>query len=186
MNTSTPTSAPKRLMLDEKDFFDVLRARRPSPPAADPQALDGYLTALIIGPRFIGPRQWIPAFVGEDALMAPEHTTEAKALQSLVAAYNTISSGLGDTPEIWRPRLAARGDAAHAPYLWASGFLLATKFAPRLWQPILQGAESDLIGPIREMADPRANLNAPAVAKVAKAVIAIRAHFMPRRAKSFR
>ena len=30
MNTSTPTSAPKRLMLDEKDFFDVLRAQRPS------------------------------------------------------------------------------------------------------------------------------------------------------------
>ncbi|RWY34455.1 YecA family protein, partial [Falsigemmobacter intermedius] len=79
MNTSTPTSAPKRLMLDEKDFFDVLRAQRPSPPATDPQTLDGYLTALIIGPRFIDPRQWIPSFVGEGALMAPEHTTEAKA-----------------------------------------------------------------------------------------------------------
>lgn len=98
MNTSTPTSAPKRLMLDEKDFFDVLRAQRPSPPATDPQTLDGYLTALIIGPRFIDPRQWIPSFVGEGALMAPEHTTEAKALQSLVVAYNTISSGLGARP----------------------------------------------------------------------------------------
>lgn len=186
MNTSTPTSAPKRLMLDEKDFFDVLRAQRPSPPATDPQTLDGYLTALIIGPRFIDPRQWIPSFVGEGALMAPEHTTEAKALQSLVAAYNTISSGLGDTPGTWRPRLVAHGGAAAAPNLWAGGFLLGTKFAPRLWKPVLQGAEGDLIGPIREMADPRANLDAAAVAKVAKAVVAIRAHFMPRRAKSFR
>ncbi len=80
----------------------------------------------------------------------------------------------------------AHGDAAAASYLWAGGFLLGTKFAPRLWKPVLQGAEGDLIGPIREMADPRANLDAAAVAKVAKAVVAIRAHLMPRRAKSFR
>ncbi len=186
MNTSTPTSAPKRLMLDQKNFFDFLRAQRPSPPAADPQTLDGYLTALIIGPRFIDPRQWIPSFVGEGALMALEHTTEAQALQSLVAAYNAISSGLGDTPETWRPRLTAHGDPASAPYLSAGGFLLGTKFAPKLWKPVLLGEEGDLIGPIREMADTRANLDAAAVAKVAKAVVAIRAHFMPRRAKSFR
>ena len=94
MNTSTPTSAPKGLTLDKKDFFDFLRARRPSPPATDLQTLDGYLTALIIDSR-----QWFPSFVGEDALMAPEHTTEAKAPQSLVAAYDTISSWLGNTPE---------------------------------------------------------------------------------------
>lgn len=186
MNTSAPTSAPKRLMLDEKDFFYFLRARRPAPPAADPPTLDGYLTALIIGPRFIDPRQWIPAFVGEDALMAPEHTTEAKALQSLVANYNAISSDLGDRPETWRPRLAAHSDAPPAPHLWAGGFLLATKFAPKLWKPVLRGAEGDLIAPIREMADPRANLDAVGVAGVAWAVVAIRAHFMPRRARSAR
>lgn len=86
----------------------------------------------------------------------------------------------------WRPRLVAHGDAAAAPYLWTGGFLLGTEFAPRLWKPALQGAEGDLIGPIREMADPHANLDAAAVAKVARAVVAIRAHFMPRRAKTFR
>lgn len=185
MNTSPPTSAPKRPMLAEKDFFDFLRAQRPAPPATNPQTLDGYLTALIIGPRFIDPRQWIPSFVGDGALMAPEHTAEAKALQSLVAAYNKISSGLGDTPETWRPRLAAHGDAAAAPYLWAGGFLLGTKFAPRLWQPILRGAEDDLMGPIRKMAEPGNNLDAAGAAAVASSVIGIRAHFMPRRAKSF-
>jgi uncharacterized protein len=77
----------------------------------------------------------------------------------------------------------AHGDAAAAPYLWAGGFLLRTKFAPRLWKPVLQGAEGDLIGPITEMADPHVNLDAAAVAKVARAVVAIRAHFMPRRAQ---
>lgn len=59
--------------------------------------------------------------------MAPEHTTDAKVLQALVAAYNAISTGAGDTPETWCPRLAAHGDAAAAPYLWAGGFLLATE-----------------------------------------------------------
>lgn len=64
--------------------------------------------------------------------------------------------------------------------------MLGTKFAPMLRKPVLQGADSNLIGPIREMTNPRANLEAAAVAKVARAVVAIRTHFMPRRAKSSR
>lgn len=36
------------------------------------------------------------------------------------------------------------------------------------------------------MASPRPNLDAAAVAKVAKAVVAIRAHFLPRKETSFR
>lgn len=35
------------------------------------------------------------------------------------------------------------------------------------------------------MSDPRANLDAAAVAKLVRAVVAIRTHFMPCRAKSF-
>jgi uncharacterized protein len=66
------------------------------------------------------------------------------------------------------------------------GFLLGTRFAPRLWKPVFQETKGDPIGLIREMASPRANLDAAAVAKVAKAVVAIRAHFLPRKAKSFR
>ena len=34
--------------------------------------LDGYLTALIIGPKFIDPRLWLTALVGDTAIMAED------------------------------------------------------------------------------------------------------------------
>jgi uncharacterized protein len=46
--------------------------------------LDGYLTALIIGPRFIDPRQWIPELTGPDALNLPMETIEHRAVQTIV------------------------------------------------------------------------------------------------------
>src|SRR5690606_9396663 len=101
---------PSRPMLDDAAFEAFLHKRRPHPPVFSMSGLDGYLTALIIGPRFIDPRQWIGLFAGERALMALGGTTEALAVQTLVANYNRISTGLAETPEIWRPRFARRKD----------------------------------------------------------------------------
>ncbi|MGZ2402788.1 yecA family protein [Rhizobium ruizarguesonis] len=56
--------------------------------------LDGYLTALIIGPKFINPYQWIPLFAGEGAMALPMETTEHQAVQTIVAEYNRISATL--------------------------------------------------------------------------------------------
>lgn len=185
-SATAAAASSRRLMLEEEDFLAFLRQRRPHPPACDAETLNGYLTALIIGPRFIDPRQWIPLFVGDAAMMASEEATEAKALQSLVAAYNAISSALGDTPETWRPRLRPRGDGTFDPFFWSTGFLLGTQSAPRLWRPVLHGANGDIIAPIRAMSGHKAILDNAGVDAVAKAVLAIRAHFMPRRAKSHR
>lgn len=60
---------PSRPMLDDAAFETFLHKRRPHPPVFGMDGLDGYLTTLIIGPRFIDPRQWIPLFAGEQALI---------------------------------------------------------------------------------------------------------------------
>lgn len=180
------SAASPRKMLDEARFVEVLRKRQPRPPAITMDGLDGYLTALIVGPHFIDPRKWIPLFVGDTALMAPEETVEARALQTLVAAYNAISTGLAEAPDAWHPRLTPRDDGTFDPLFWWTGFLAGTDFAPRIWRPVLQGhpETGDIIAPIRDMSDPRAILDQPGVLRVAKAVVAIRTYFMPRRAKS--
>jgi uncharacterized protein len=49
-------------MLDDAAFEAFVNKRRPHAPVFSMDGLDGYLTALIIGPRFIDPRQWIPLF----------------------------------------------------------------------------------------------------------------------------
>ena len=60
-NSQGATARPK---LDDEAFEAFIRARRPVSPIWSMSGLDGYLTALIIGPRFIDPRQWIPELTG--------------------------------------------------------------------------------------------------------------------------
>lgn len=179
---------PSRPMLDDAAFETFLHKQRPHPPVFGMDGLDGYLTALIIGPRFIDPRQWIPLFAGEQALMALEGTTEALAVQTLVANYNRISTGLGETPETWRPRFARRNDGSFDPFHWSTAFLLATGYATRLWRPVLRGhaATRDIIAPIRDTTGVNSRLDDAGVAAVAKAVVAIRSYFMPQRVKAAR
>ena len=132
--------------------------------------LDGYLAALIIGPRFFDPRQWIALFVGQTALMAAPETPEARAIQTLAANYNRISAALAETPARWHPRFVRREDARFDPFFWSTGFLLGTGFAPRLWRPALQGHPDtgDIIAPIRITADAKVLLNETEVAAVIK------------------
>ncbi|RVN77598.1 YecA family protein, partial [Sinorhizobium meliloti] len=54
-NSQGTTARPK---LDDKAFEAFIRARRPASPIWSMSGLDGYLTALIIGPKFIDPRKW--------------------------------------------------------------------------------------------------------------------------------
>lgn len=182
----TSSAASPRRMLDEASFEEALRKWRPQPPAITMDGLDGYLTALIVGPRFIDPRKWIPLFVGDSALMAPEDTVEARALQNLASAYNAISTSLAETPDDWRPGLAPRDDGTFYPLFWWIGFLAGTDFAPRIWRPVLHGQPEtgDIISPIRNMSEPSAVLTQTDILGVAKAVVAIRTYFMPRRVKS--
>ena len=67
-NSQGATARPK---LDDEAFEAFIRARRPVSPIWSMSGLDGYLTALIIGPRFIDPRQWIPELTGPDARSCP-------------------------------------------------------------------------------------------------------------------
>lgn len=179
---------PSRPMLNDAAFEAFLHKRRPHPPVFSMSGLDGYLTALIIGPRFIDPRHWIGLIAGEQAMMALEGTTGALAVQTLVANYNRISTGLAETPQTWRPRLARRKDGTFDAFAWSTAFLLATGYAQRLWRPVLHGHPStgDIIAPIRDTTTADSRLDEESAAAIARAVVAIRSHFMPNRARAAR
>ncbi|WP_260684830.1 UPF0149 family protein [Rhizobium laguerreae] len=83
-----------RQKLDDEAFEAFIRGRRPASPIWSMSGFDGYLTALIIGPKFIDPRQWIPELTGPDALNLPMETTEHQAVQTIVAEYNRIDETL--------------------------------------------------------------------------------------------
>lgn len=183
---SEASSCPKTIApMDDDELGAVLLARRPAPATSSVSGLDGYLTALVIGPRFIDPQLWIPLFAGEKALFAGEESDAFRLVQSLVAHYNRISLCLSDFPASFRPRFEQRSSGTWDGVLWMGGFLTATSFAPRLWSPVISGHEStgDIIAPIRSLASTLHATDADFKA-VGTAVVGIRKHFMPRRAKA--
>ncbi|MFQ6186658.1 UPF0149 family protein, partial [Sinorhizobium meliloti] len=119
----TTTARPK---LDDEAFEAFIRARRPASPIWSMSGLDGYLTALIIGPKFIDPRKWIPELTGPDALNLPMETTEHRAVQTIVAEYNRISASLSETPKDHRPRFTRIDDQTFDIFDWDLCFLLGT------------------------------------------------------------
>lgn len=174
-------------IMDGEALAAFLR-RRPHPPAIGASGLDGYLTALIIGPRFIDPRLWIPLFAGDKALMAPQGTPAFSAVQTIVANYNRISACLADFPETFRPKFDDRGNGNWDGIFWTSGFLSATEHAPRLWNPVIKGHSStgDIIAPIRALSSSTKTVGEAERRSVTKAVVDIREYFMPRRVKDAR
>ncbi|WP_367142522.1 UPF0149 family protein [Mesorhizobium sp.] len=73
-------------MLDDAAFETFLHKQRPHPPVFGMDGLDGYLTALIIGARFIDPRQWIGLFAGEQALMASSISVSSRSFNAAIRA----------------------------------------------------------------------------------------------------
>lgn len=186
--TGAASHPPIVPMMDGEALAAFLLGRRPHPPAFGTSGLDGYLTALIIGPRFIDPRSWIPLFTGDQALIAPEGTPEFSAVQTIVANYNRISACLADFPSAFRPKFDDRGNGVWDSIFWTGGFLSATEHAPRLWNPVISGHSStgDIIAPIRALSSSTRTVGDAEMRAVAKAVVDIREYFMPRRVKDAR
>jgi uncharacterized protein len=182
----TQADRPILPALDEERFEAFLAARRPVPPAVSLSGFDGYVTALVIGPRFVDPRRWIPLFAGEQAMLAPVGTEDCAAVQSIVATYNRLSASMAEFPYLYRPRFLLRDEGRADGHPWVAGFFAGASHAPRLWKPMLNGLPEtgNLIAPIR--AAIRWRSTPEDIKDIAKAVLAIRDHFMPLRVRAAR
>lgn len=111
--------------------------------------LDGFLTAIAIGPERIAPDEWLPAiWGGEEALFADE--AEAKAVYgAILGRYNQIIRSLEDgardpDPIFWKNR-----DGEPIAGDWAEGFLDAMRLRFEAWQPLFDDQDaSDALLPI--------------------------------------
>lgn len=95
---------PERPRPSDADLNAFLRARRAASPVNRLSGLDGYLAAIIVGPKFIDSRIWAAAIVGEQAMMMAEGTLESLAIQAIVQHYNRISMILSDASDLYRPQ----------------------------------------------------------------------------------
>ncbi|HEX7638797.1 MAG TPA: UPF0149 family protein [Burkholderiaceae bacterium] len=117
--------------------------------------LDGYLTALLVGPRppaTLKTADWIPAVWGGDAGPAPApfaSNQKRKRTTVLVLRHlRALQAAISGSPDDWEPIFSVAETKAGEEFAdatdWCLGFLAATDLAPEAWAPLFEDPE---IGP---------------------------------------
>ena len=150
-----PASPNTPLGNDELEALDELLAMLPADGAMTLDGMDGYLTALIVGPRpLVGRRSadWLPAIWGGDPddSAAPFASNQKKKRTTVLVLRHlqALVCQLRDAPAAWEPIFAVaeqagpgKEDLADASD-WCMGFLQAVDLEPEDWQPLFADADT--------------------------------------------
>jgi uncharacterized protein len=131
---------------------DFLASERVSAESLSMLALDGYLTALHVGPSLIPPSEWMAGVWGDDPVF--DDTDEAQSiLNALMQRYNAIGAELGKGGKRYRPYgwpddHAERASTETAAE-WAFGFWNGIRLRPDDWRPMIRNTKARvLLAPI--------------------------------------
>jgi uncharacterized protein len=135
--------------LDELDAF--LLSDATDDEAMDISMLDGFLTALAIGPNTLPPSRWLPVVWG--GTMTWESEAEAKKIMSLVFRHaNDILFTLRGHPDEFEPLLyESSHQGRKIPIIdeWCAGFVRGMALDEEAWRPLIDAEEGgDMLYPI--------------------------------------
>jgi len=139
MNPDQPISDEE---LDELDQF--LMSDATPEECMDIAMLDGFLTALVIGPNTIMPSQWLPAVWGEteEEPMSFESAEQTQRIVGLVMRmYNDRVQDLQEGIDEYSPLIyQSEHEGGTIPILdeWCMGFIRAIQLDPEGWQPLVE------------------------------------------------
>ena len=150
-----PRSANTPLTEEELASLDDLLTNLPSDGSMTLDGMDGYLTALLVGPTPLGASsEWLPAIWGGDAEPAPApfgSNQKRKRTTVLVLRHlRSIEAALSGAPDAWEPVFSVaevpgtQGEELADATDWCMGFLAASDRAPDAWAPLQADPE---IGP---------------------------------------
>jgi uncharacterized protein len=154
-----PQLATEPLSDTELDALDALLLALPTDNPMNVEALDGYLTALLVGPRSAASlpgSEWMPVVWGGDGTSAPAPFSSQKqrkrTAQLVLRHLHTIDEALHKAPARWEPvfSLADTGQQELADAEdWCIGFLHATELAPDAWGALFEDPRlAPLLAPI--------------------------------------
>lgn len=112
--------------------------------------LDGYLTALVIGPNLVRPSEWLPGIRANDH--AFDDVEQAQEIMSVLMDYhNSIIRRLDRGPKNYRPLYLPQTPAQRPSIArlseWCQGFWKAMQLDN--WRPLVEDKDArDLLGPI--------------------------------------
>ena len=127
--------ADPTMSLDQLDTW--LSALRPRARVDGTSMLDGYLTAIVIGPCSIPPDEWFVDLLGAGGRIATAAGTTLAAITAIVARFNAISEALSTAPDKHAPIFEKTQDGMALPRPWCMGFLSAIRLRFDAWRPLL-------------------------------------------------
>jgi uncharacterized protein len=129
--------------LDELDQF--LMSDATGEDAMDISMLDGFLTALAVGPGTLPPTQWMPQVWGGE--MSWQSRQQMERMTSLVFRHaNDILFYLRDEPDTFEPLLYERDeDGRKVPVIdeWCTGFVRGMALDEPGWQSLMDTEEGE-------------------------------------------
>jgi len=150
-----PKSPNTPLTEEELASLDDLLTTLPADGTMTLDGMDGYLTALLVGPTPLGASSdWLPAIWGGDAEPAPApfaSNQKRKRTTVLVLRHlRSIEAALAGAPDAWEPVFSvaevpgSQGEELADATDWCMGFLAATDLAPEAWAALQADPE---VGP---------------------------------------
>jgi len=164
----------------------------------DVVTLEGFLTAIVIGPVTLSPATWMSSIWGGGN---PEHAPQFRSLEDfnylvglIMRLYNGVVFTFEADPAAFSPTFyqhTAEGKTHTIVDEWCDGFLQGVRLAQEAWQPMLN-SDPDMLKPFELFATPEgwAELDAAAdeeamhrewSSKIAPTVRAIHAYWLPYR-----
>jgi uncharacterized protein len=138
----TPAKSPDQPLSDEEFArLAAFLASRKTPGSLHIEGLDGFLCALIVGPAFIMPSEYLPAIWGDEPLDEDAFSSEDEALNimSMVMRYSNEIADAFEKEGLYLPMaLDLEGDTRHHDQLWAEGFMRGVELRRPLWAPLIQ------------------------------------------------
>lgn len=125
--------------LRELDDFLADPAREET--AMDVATIEGFLTALAIGPETVMPSQWLPRVYDMHAGKTEaefENLAQAQRIPGLIMRhYNAVIRAFLEDPESFEPIYLSGAEWGAAE--WCEGFLLGTRFSREAWALLMVG-----------------------------------------------
>ena len=147
--TKPAPEAPRMMEPLSDEEFEVLNDFLLSEDLSDQtmvlESLDGYLTALVIGPVNVPVSEWLPRVWGPDESHTPhfERPADAQWMADLILRHmNGLVSNFVEDTDDFEPLIGIVTEEEGGPEyidgeLWASGFLQGVALRPQAWQPLL-------------------------------------------------
>jgi uncharacterized protein len=111
--------------------------------------LDGFLTAIVIGPELVLPSEWLPVIWGGESPKFKNPREAQSTVDAIMERYDEIVRAFQDTPPSFDPVFWETKDGLVIAADWAEGFYDAINLRPKAWKPLLEDQTgSKLLKPI--------------------------------------